>query len=162
MANVFAIVQLLVAPVVMISAGGLLCLAWYNRLAAIVSRARAFHRERLELRDELAALEGEAGRARAAELNQRMHTVDEQSQQVLRRARLMRDALTYELLSVLCMLLCSLAMGVSLWSPAWAVAAVAMFALGGVLMAAAVVLAVLELRTALDPVTLEYVAVAQL
>jgi len=33
-----------VAPVVIISACGLLCLAFYNRLASVVSRLRAFQR----------------------------------------------------------------------------------------------------------------------
>ena len=37
-----------VVPVVVISACGLLCLAFYNRLAAVVTRLRAFHREQLE------------------------------------------------------------------------------------------------------------------
>ena len=36
-----------VGPVIVISACGLLCLAFYNRLAAVVTRLRGFHRERL-------------------------------------------------------------------------------------------------------------------
>ena len=38
-----------VVPVVIISACGLLCLAFYNRMAAIVSRLRGFQRERLRV-----------------------------------------------------------------------------------------------------------------
>ena len=41
------IINASVVPVVIISACGLLCLAFYNRLAAIVSRLRGFQRERL-------------------------------------------------------------------------------------------------------------------
>ena len=42
-----------VAPAVIISACGLLCLAFYNRLAFVVSRLRAFHRERLAEQERL-------------------------------------------------------------------------------------------------------------
>ena len=41
------IISASVVPVVIISSCGLLCLAFYNRLAAIVSRLRGFQRERL-------------------------------------------------------------------------------------------------------------------
>lgn len=41
-------IQLLVAPVVMISAAGLVCLALYNRLATIVGRIRAIHKEEID------------------------------------------------------------------------------------------------------------------
>src|SRR5690606_17379431 len=40
-----------VGPIIVISACGLLCLAFYNRLAAVVTRMRAFHRERLHAHD---------------------------------------------------------------------------------------------------------------
>ena len=46
-------IQPLLAPVVLISSCGLLCLAQYNRLAGIVARARAFHQERLMLFSQL-------------------------------------------------------------------------------------------------------------
>ena len=41
------------APIIVISACGLLCLAFYNRLAAVVTRLRSFHRERLIAHDAL-------------------------------------------------------------------------------------------------------------
>ena len=41
------------APVVLISANGLICLALYNRLAVVVGRVRSFSRERF---DSLSAL----------------------------------------------------------------------------------------------------------
>ena len=41
-------IQSFVAPVVMISANGLLCLAFYNRMAAVIHRTREINRERFE------------------------------------------------------------------------------------------------------------------
>src|SRR5437762_11515453 len=43
-----------VGPIIVISACGLLCLAFYNRLAAVVTRLRAFDRERLHEQEALA------------------------------------------------------------------------------------------------------------
>ena len=45
-----------VTPVVVISATALLCLAFYNRLAAIVGRLRSVQRERLEQQERLATM----------------------------------------------------------------------------------------------------------
>src|SRR5436853_6699264 len=78
-----------VVPIIVISACGLLCLAFYNRLAAIVTRLRAFHRERLAEQDAL-------HRARSANPPDELHIVrrqeilgmlDVQTQAILRRAR---------------------------------------------------------------------------
>src|SRR6476620_4889188 len=45
-----------VGPIIVISACGLLCLAFYNRLAAVVTRLRSFHREQLQEQEILARL----------------------------------------------------------------------------------------------------------
>src|SRR3954468_356943 len=42
-----------VGPIIVISACGLLCLAFYNRLAAVVTRLRSFHREQLSEQEAL-------------------------------------------------------------------------------------------------------------
>src|SRR3954451_32322 len=42
-----------VGPIIVISACGLLCLAFYNRLAAVVTRLRSFHREQLHEQEAL-------------------------------------------------------------------------------------------------------------
>ena len=49
-----------VGPIIVISACGLLCLALYNRLTAVVTRLRSFQRERLHEQESLARLRGEA------------------------------------------------------------------------------------------------------
>ena len=51
-------IQSFVAPVVMISANGLLCLAFFNRMAAVVHRVREINRERFELAARLAVIDG--------------------------------------------------------------------------------------------------------
>lgn len=169
MQNALATIQLLVAPVVMISACGLLCLALYNRLAAIVSRARTFHKERF---DALAQLERSApgdapvktggALVKTAPLRQRVDLLDAQVDQILWRGALVRNALMLLLATVLCMLGCSLALGLSILSRAFAGVALGLFVLGVVTAIAAIVCAIAELRRALDPVLLEATAIDEL
>ncbi|MFW6032872.1 MAG: DUF2721 domain-containing protein, partial [Phycisphaeraceae bacterium] len=111
MNDVLRVIQVLVAPVVMISAGGLLGLAWYNRLAGIVSRARSFHKERFEAQARLDAMspEEQAGPT-AGHLRHRRDLLVNQVERILGRARLIRGALICLLGMVLCMLACSLAL----------------------------------------------------
>jgi hypothetical protein len=45
-----------VGPIIVISAWGLLCLAFYNRLAAVVTRLRSLHREQLHEQEALSLL----------------------------------------------------------------------------------------------------------
>jgi hypothetical protein len=158
MDSVSRIIQLLVAPVVMISAGGLIALALYNRLSAIVSRSRAFHKERHEAIRELSGhtLDEQTTRE-TAELRRRVLVLDGQIPRVLRRARLIRTALIWLLSSVLAMLACSLAMGLSLLWPAAAWAALSLFIAGVICAMVCVVLAMRELSRALEPAVLEHI-----
>jgi hypothetical protein len=162
MENPQSIIQMLVAPVVLISACGLLCLALYNRLAAIVSRARAFNKERVEVLTHLStlSLEEQTG-PQAGQLRRRAITLEKQMPHILKRGRLVRNALISLLFSVLCMLGCSLALG--LWKALdWAAwLAVGFFFLGIAAMMAAVLLAIWELLRALDPVAVEHSAMDQ-
>lgn len=158
MDGVSKIIQLLVAPVVMISAGGLIALALYNRLAAIVSRSRAFHRERHEAIRRLSAhgLDAQTS-SEAAELRRRVLVLDGQIPRVLRRARMIRTGLLWLLGSVLAMLACSLALGLSLLWPAAAWAALGLFVAGVVCAMLCVILAMRELVRALEPAVLEHI-----
>ena len=149
-------IQLLVAPVVMISACGLLCLALYNRLAAIVSRARAFHKERFDAQTRLDAIDAKtSGDPLAQHLRRRVELLDEQVDQILRRGALVRNSLILLLCTVLCMLGCSIALGLSILSHVFAGVALTLFLAGVGLAIVAMLLALLELRRALDPVLLE-------
>lgn len=109
-----SVIQSLVAPVIIISACGLLCLALYNRLTAIVSRARAFNKERYDLHIKLEMIDSDeqhdSGRS---EITARLEMLSSQVAQVLERAQLIRKALQYLLISILFMLGCSLATGLS-------------------------------------------------
>lgn len=147
------VMQLLAAPVVMISAGGLLCLALYNRLAMIVTRARLFHKEAFDARTRLESLSAQA--VEAQRLRERLAVLDGQVQRILWRARKVRDALLALLTMVLCMLACSLALGATMLDPRATYVAFGGFALGVLAMGVAMVLAMVELVHALDPVHAE-------
>ena len=160
---VLQVMQVLVAPVVMISAGGLLCLALYNRLAMIVTRMRLFLKEEFDARTHLSAMdELEHDSVRGRRLEHRVEVLGEQSVRILGRAKLIRGSLMLLLGMVLCMLLCSLALGGSLlWVDAAYVALVS-FTVGVMLTMAAMVLAMIELTRALDPVVAERLALVSL
>jgi uncharacterized membrane protein HdeD (DUF308 family) len=81
--------------------------------------------------------------------------LEEQTRRVTRRARLIRATLLCLLATIGCLTLCSLMTGVSvLWPPAIYVA-VGLFVVGLGLLLSGVVLAMLEMSRALDPVELE-------
>jgi hypothetical protein len=152
-------IQLLVAPVVMISANGLFSLALYNRLAAIVSRARVFHKEHFDaLRNLSATAPGDRDGPAAHQLQKRVAALEYQSRRVLRRARLVRNALIYLLVAVLCMLGCSLALGLSTIFANLDALVVLLFCLGVLSTMVAAALAIAELSAALEPVTAEAVS----
>jgi hypothetical protein len=156
-------IQTFVAPVVMISADGLLALAFYNRLVAIVNRSRAINRERFELIARLAAApfnsaagQGSALGGEHALVERRIEALDELGHRLYGRARLMRDSLICLLASVQCMLACSLALGLSSLGSALAWAALTFFVAGNLVMMLGVVKAIRELRGALEPLLLEH------
>jgi hypothetical protein len=158
----FRLIAASVVPVVVISATGLLCLAFYNRLAAIVSRLRLFQRERLaqqELRDK--ALE--AKEAEHVIRHERIiELLGEQTDDVMKRARLMRRTLVLCLAAIACLLVCSLLCGATVLWPAAMYPAVVSFGIGLSLLLAGVICAVLEALMSLEPIALESEVVALL
>lgn len=152
-----------VGPIIVISACGLLCLAFYNRLAAMVARLRAFHREHLHEQELLARLRRDGGDDIAAVRRQEvLGMLSTQIAQIVRRARLIRAALACLLLTVGLLSLCSLAVGLSTIAPWMAYVAVPLFVLGVLLVVAAVTFALIELRYAVDPVEREGLFLRQL
>jgi hypothetical protein len=141
-----------VVPVVIISACGLLCLAFYNRMAAIVSRLRGFQRERLIEIDRLEKSESKHGRRVLEHLE--LQTVG-----VKRRARLIRLTLFFLLLTIALLIVCCLMLSLSALSPRVTLpamcAAIPLFLLGLVSMLCSTIAAALELKAALHPVELE-------
>jgi len=149
-------IQSFVAPVVMISANGLLCLAFYNRLNAIVSRSRTINKERFDLAMRLSGPRTEPGSPEAAHLGRRIEVLDELGHQLYDRARLIRTTLISLLVSVVFMLACSLALGLSPLGAGFGWTALGLFVVGALAMMYGVVLAAQELRIALEPLLFEH------
>lgn len=148
------IIQQLVAPAVMISAAGLLCLALFNRLSTLVARVRAFGVERTNLL-RAAGVPGPTLAVNAL-TRVRLEALEEQTSSLLRRARLIRNAIVLMICGVLCQLACTLLIGLSL-AAAWPeVAALAAFVLGVLATAAAMVCVLAELRRSLDDAQSEH------
>jgi hypothetical protein len=146
-----------VGPIIVISACGLLCLALYNRLAAMVTRLRSFHRERLHEHESIQraqAMSPQDDRAivRGQEV---LGMLDVQARHVTRRAKLIRLALICLLLTVGCLAVCSLALGLSTVLPPLLYAAVGFFVAGMLTLIAGVCFALAEVGRALEPVDLE-------
>src|ERR1035437_7082554 len=98
-----------VAPVVIISASALLCLALYNRLATIISRIRAVQRERLELQERIETLSPkEIDHGTALRLTCISESLAEQTTRIRRRARLIRNSLLFLLAAIASLVICSL------------------------------------------------------
>ena len=159
MAGTVEIIHTLVAPVVMISAQGLICLALYNRLAAVVGRLRVFSREQFDTQTRLAGMapEQQAG-ALARKLQIRLAVLNGQYSGILRRVRLLRNALILLLAAVLAMLFCTLVLGLSLVLPGVEAWSLAPFFIGVLATAGAIALSIRELAIALDPVKAERAA----
>lgn len=151
MNNWSGIISAAVAPIIVISACGLLCLAFYNRLDAMVTRLRNFHRERLReeeslLRQRYSPNPDQMELIRHQELLGMMQV---QTNLVVRRAHLLRHAIGSLLLTIGCLAVCSLGVGLSTLWPRLAYAAVVLFVIGLGVLVVGVVFAMLELKQAL-------------
>lgn len=162
MHDISQIVSAGVGPIIVISAAGLLCLAFYNRLTAVVTRLRGFDRERLQEQEDL----DEAG-PNAAPAVRELHKsviamLHTQTELLKRRAHLIRRTLVCLLSTIICLAFCSLGLGLSTVWPPLVAAAVPLFVAGLLLLVAGAGFALLELRFALDPIELEARSVGKL
>jgi hypothetical protein len=151
-------------PIIVISACGLLCLAFYNRLSGLVSRLRIFHRERLKQQQDL-------GRQRTSAVpdpgttmmhEEMLEALQMQSTYMIKRAHLIRWALSCFLLTIACLSICSLVLGLSVIWPRLIIGAVVLFIIGMTLLVIGVIFAMRELYRALQPVELESRFVAEI
>jgi len=143
-------IQQLAAPAGMISACGLLCLAMYNRFSSLSVRLRAQFRDRAELSASLSA----TSRTRATVFqtqNQIQRLIDVQ----IKRLRMIRNALTSLILCIFCMVLCSLAIGLSLLCEEASWLALGLFILGLLNLSAGAGFALRELACSLDWLQIE-------
>ena len=151
------IIQGLVAPVVLISANGLICLALYNRLSNITSRARAFHKEWFDLFTELSGRDPQDQMVGDGHhMAERIKILDALGHRSIMRAQLVRNSLYCLLASVFCLLGCSMGLGLALLISVAYWLALAAFYLGVVVMMAGIVFAAMELRASLDPLMWEH------
>jgi hypothetical protein len=137
-----------VVPVVIISSCGLLALAFYNRLAAIVSRLRAFQRERLLEHERIEADKSRHG-------GQVLENLQLQTVRVKRRANLIRWTLLFLLLTIGLLICCCMMLALAALAPEAMYAAITLFFLGLLSMLCATITAALELKDALEPIELE-------
>jgi hypothetical protein len=152
-----------VAPVVIISACALLCLAFYNRLAAIITRLRAVQRERLEIQERLSSMsQRDVEHLAALRQTTILESLAEQSVEIQKRAKLIRATLLCLLLAILTLIISSLLNGLTIVWPGGAYASAVAFITGMLLLFAGITCAVKEMLTALDPAHLELTVVAEL
>jgi hypothetical protein len=162
MNNWTQIIQAGVGPMIVISACGLLCLAFYNRLAAVVGRLRAFHREQLHTQEAVEKCQSDRDEVSVVRHQEVLGMLSVQIGHVTHRAHLLRRTLACLLLAVALMAACSLAVGVGALEPRLLYVGVPLFVLGLLLVIAAVLFAMIELKYAVDPVELEGRFVQQL
>ena len=143
-----SVISVSVVPVVIISACGLLSLAFYGRLAALVSRLRSFQREMLREQEKWAK-EG------PGDHQQLLEVLRTQTLQVTGRARLIRRALLFFLAAVGFLIVCSLTLVASWFFPPAAFLAAVFFVVGLLSMLGGVISALMELRESLEQVELE-------
>jgi len=151
-----------VGPIIVISACGLLCLAFYNRFSTLVARIRSMHREQFEQTDRLSRAKARPDEASQDQASQDIVRAQEllgmlkvQTERLGRRARLIRGTLMCLLATIGYLSACSLCLGLSAICPPLARAAAVLFVVGMVTMIIGVALAMVELLQALDPVELE-------
>ena len=148
----------LTLPVVLISANGLICLALYNRLAAITARLRSFCREQFEMRMKLTELETcshPPSQKVMSHLVERLKVLEEQRSAIFRRALQLRNGLILLLASIVGMLLSSLLLGIALEFSLHPAIPLTAFVLGTLAMISGIGFAIRELIAALDPVSAE-------
>jgi len=146
-----------VGPIIVISACGLLCLAFYNRLAAVVTRLRSFDRERLHEQEALARQTASSKPDELAMVRHRelLGMLEIQTRHVTRRAHWIRRTLGCLLLCIACLAMCSLCVGLSTIA-AWLIyPGAALFVIGLLLLVVGVFFAMIEMKYSLDPVELE-------
>ena len=145
-------IQQLLPPAVIISACGLLCLAQFAHYTAVVARVRQFHREYFRAFARLRDADADE-RPLLEELCQEL---ERQADGVLGLAVLIRNALVFLVLAVICMILTSLVIGAELVWPKVNGLAVSVFITGLFCMLAGMTFVLAEIRIGLRLVQHEH------
>ena len=145
-----AIITSSVVPVVIISACGLLCLAFYNRLSVVVTRLRSLQRERLAEYKELLKENG-----LKEESEQFLHFLEEQTVDVLKRAHYLRNCIFCLISCISALVVTSLVIGLSVVFSFLEIFALIFFIMGLFLLLYGLSFAVREIKIALNPIKME-------
>lgn len=141
------IIQTIIVPVVMVTACAILVTGLLSRYAAVNDRLRLMVRERLDLLQSLEtdATPGEVARTFAIE---RLNQIDGQVPDLLRRHRLIRNAVLMEYWAILVFVLCmfTIAVAESFNVVGVATASLLVFLIGTAIMLLGVLLTALEVR----------------
>jgi hypothetical protein len=151
------IISASVIPVVVISACGLMCLAFYNRLASIVARLRQFQKERIQEEEACARLKLKPHPDKLTLLrHERMlELLETQTKRVTRRARLIRVTLLCLLATIALLVACSFFSGLSTVWPQMIYIAAVLFYVALALLVLGIIPAFIEMTKALEPIQLE-------
>lgn len=142
--DAFRLLSLSVSPVVLISACGLIMLALYNRLGAILARIRAFHQQKIEL---LKVLE----QHESGEQQMLLGMIDSQIGKVTVKAKTVQKGLYCLLSAVLAFLLCSLFAAATVVHESIGVVAIGMHIVGLSLFFVGIGWAIRELTQSISP-----------
>jgi len=133
-----------ITPVVLISACGLVTLALYNRLGAILARIRAFHQQKIELLKNFHEHE-------AVEQQMLLDMLDSQIVGVTGKARVIQKGLYCLLAAMATFLFCSLFAGATELHPWVGLVALVLFFVGVSLFLVGLGCAMWELKVSLSP-----------
>jgi uncharacterized protein DUF2721 len=156
--SMIELIQPVLAPAVMISAGALVCLAQFTRFSSVVAQLRDLLREN---RATLRAASNEQAEQREI-LLQYARSLERQADQMLVHAATLRHALLFLVAGVLLMVLCSLVIGATLVIESLATIAIALFVLGLVSILIGLYLVLSELRVSLEAIEFEHDNVGRL
>ena len=165
--NGVSIISTAAVPVVMISACSLLSLAFYNRMAAIVSRLRSLQRECIEHQERLYAhrnsKDPDGMLARRTEQLIAMQRL--QTRGVLTRARYLQLALSCLLVGIGIFVICCLSLELYAFEGAnetIGLVSATLFLIASLVVFTGVCFAFAEMRCALEPITLESALVEEM
>lgn len=142
--NAQQLISVSVTPVVLISACGLITLALYNRLGAILARIRVFHQQKIDL------LTNRQQRS-TDDRQLLLCLIDSQISKVTAKAKLIQRGLFFSLSAVLAFLFCSMLAAISVLHESIGFVALAIHMVGLTLFASGIGWALRELSLSLSP-----------
>lgn len=147
-----ALIQSLIAPVVMISAGGMIYRGLNSHLSRILARVRLFHAETLSM----VQLARDSQGTIPPDIIFRFEGLSKQGDNLLKQAYLVKKGMICILVSILFMLLTSLAIGVAFVFARFDFLPIIFFVSGLLLMMLAVVLTLIAIKNSLVEVEFEH------